>query len=163
MLIAELEIVPATSGDAGEILTLQRAAYQSEALLYGDPALPPLVQTLSDLVHELDEATALKAVRAGRIIGSVRARIDGTVGHIARLVVAPDVQGGGLGTRLMHEIETRLYDRVQRFELFTGARSEGNLRLYTRLGYREVRRTTVTPALTLIYLAKDARAPIAPT
>lgn len=162
-MLAESEVIPATSHDAGELLTLQRAAYQSEALLYGDPALPPLVQTLPDLVRELQEAIALKAVRSGRIIGSVRARIDGAVGHIARLIVAPDVQGCGVGTRLMREIEARLCDDVQRFELFTGARSEANLRLYARLGYREIRRTSVTPALTLIYLAKDARARSEPT
>ena len=32
--------------DAGEILTVQRAAFVSEALIYGDPDMPPLVQTL---------------------------------------------------------------------------------------------------------------------
>jgi len=41
------------SGDAGEILTLQRAAFVTEAQLYGDLHLPPLTQTIEDLRAEL--------------------------------------------------------------------------------------------------------------
>ena len=36
-------------GDAGEVLTLQRAAFVTEAQAHGDPALPPLTQTLAEL------------------------------------------------------------------------------------------------------------------
>ena len=39
--------------DAGELLTLQRAAYVTEAQLHEDLRLPPLVQTLDQLRTEL--------------------------------------------------------------------------------------------------------------
>ena len=36
----------AVETDAGELLTLQRAAYVTTAQLYRDPFLPPLLETL---------------------------------------------------------------------------------------------------------------------
>jgi len=39
-------IVPVTPGDAGELLTLQRAVFVTEAQLYDNPHLPPLTETL---------------------------------------------------------------------------------------------------------------------
>jgi GNAT superfamily N-acetyltransferase len=147
-------IETARAADAGEILTLQRAAYQSEALLYGDPALPPLVQTLDDLKLEMEGSLFLKAVIGGRIVGSVRARADGATCHVGRLIVAPDMQGRGIGTRLMEHLEGCMAGRVERFEVFTGSRSSANLRFYRTLGYRELRRAALTDAVELVYLEK---------
>jgi len=44
-----MEIASAMVEDAAEILAVQRLAYQSEAEIYGDFALPPLLETLEDL------------------------------------------------------------------------------------------------------------------
>jgi hypothetical protein len=52
----------ASVADAGELLTLQRAAYVTEARLYDDPELPGLTQSLPELVDELRSAVTLKAV-----------------------------------------------------------------------------------------------------
>ena len=41
----DVRIERADVADAGEVLTLQRAAYVSEAQLHGDPFLPPLVES----------------------------------------------------------------------------------------------------------------------
>lgn len=83
---------------AGELLTLQRAAYVTEAQLYDDVRLPALVQTLEDLVGELAESTCLAAVAGTRLVGAVRTRERDGVLHVGRLVVAPDLQGQGIGT-----------------------------------------------------------------
>ena len=61
----EYRIAIATEQDAGEILTLQRAAYQSEALLYGDPELPPLLQTIDELREELATEIYRQATSVG--------------------------------------------------------------------------------------------------
>ncbi len=53
----------------------------------------------------------------------------------------------------MGELEGR-FSRAERFELFTGHKSEGNLRLYRHLGYEEVREQRVSPRLRLLYLQK---------
>lgn len=82
------------------------------------------------------------------IVGSVRARRNySKIAYVGRLIVSPDLQGHGIGTRLMREIE-KAFPGAARFELFTGYRSEGNLRLYQRLGYNEFRQENVTPGLT---------------
>jgi hypothetical protein len=57
-----LEIMSADPADAGDILALQRLAYQSEARLYGDWDIPPLTQTLAELRAEFATLLVLKAV-----------------------------------------------------------------------------------------------------
>ncbi|MFC4532914.1 GNAT family N-acetyltransferase [Sphaerisporangium dianthi] len=142
--------------DAGEILTLQRAAYVVEAQLYGDPFIAPLVESLEGVRAAIDSATVLKAVDGGRIVGAVRGRLGDRAGLIGRLVVAPDRQGLGLGTALMRAIEDEMSSQVKAFDLFTGHLSEGNLRLYRRLGYRETRRERVHEHLTMVYMRKHS-------
>lgn len=147
------QIVPADVSDAAEILELQKLAYQSEAVLYDDWSIPPLIQTLDEIKKEFDEATVLKVCDAGRIIGSVRASIrDGTC-NIGRLIVHPDFQHKGTGTRLISAIEA-VFQYAGRFELFTGSRSEGNIRLYERLGYRIFRSDLLSPQVELVFMVK---------
>src|SRR4051794_10470375 len=91
--------------DAGELLTLQRAAFVTEAQAHADPFLPPLTQTLAELRAELADTAviALGVRREARLVGSVRVRVapDGRDADLARLMVAPDEQGTGLGAWLL--------------------------------------------------------------
>ncbi|WP_422739004.1 GNAT family N-acetyltransferase [Micromonospora sp. WMMD729] len=135
----EATIVPAGVADAGEILTVQRAAYLSEAQHYGEPFLPPLTETLDEVAAVLAGPTIVLVARAGhRLIGSVRAHLVGDTAHVGRLSVAPDRQGHGVGARLLAAIEEACAGRAARFTLFTGADSARNLTLYQRHGYRIV-------------------------
>jgi ribosomal protein S18 acetylase RimI-like enzyme len=140
-------------GDAEAILNLQKLAYRSEALLYDDWALPPLTQTLDSLREEFARSVILKAVVERDVVGSVRARVEGDICHIGRLIVHPEHQRRGLGARLMAAIEAE-FPGVAAFQLFTGSRSEGNLRLYRRLGYRPSHEKAVSAAVTLVFLEK---------
>lgn len=148
-----MHIEPATPQDAEAILHLQYTAYQSEAALYNDLALPPLTQTLPQLLAEFDSHIILKATRAGCLVGSVRAQRLAETGHIGRLMVDPAHQGQGIGRSLMHAIEVALAP-VERYELFTGDRSIRNLELYQRLGYQPIRSVNLNDHVTLIYLEK---------
>lgn len=153
-------IGPADASEADAVLALQRLCYQSEAERYHDFAIPPLTQTLDELRHDYGTHSLLVAREAGVVVGSVRGRlIEGTC-EIGRLIVDPDRQRRGLGTRLMRAIENE-FSRAERYELFTGHRSEGNLRLYGRLGYVETRREVVSSGLTLVYLEKRPATPTA--
>jgi predicted N-acetyltransferase YhbS len=147
-----VEISPAGPDDAGELLTVQRAAFVTEAQLYGDPRLPALVETLEELRSAL--GLALVARCGPRIVGSVRARVEDGVLRVGRLVVAPDQQRRGVGQALMEAIEGAAGSGVHTATLFTGHRSVGNLRLYERLGYVEQRREPVDEQLTFVHLAK---------
>ncbi len=50
-----MDVTDAIIEDAPDILTLQHLAYQTEAVLYSDFAIPPLTQTLEDLQGDSDE------------------------------------------------------------------------------------------------------------
>jgi ribosomal protein S18 acetylase RimI-like enzyme len=146
----------ASTEDADAILALQKLAYQSEAKLYNDWSLPPLTQSIESLLEELTRSVVLKATLGGRIVGSVRASQNGTVCAIGRLVVHPELQGRGIGSHLLRSIEQR-FKGVSKFELFTGSRSEGNIRLYQRHGYAIVRTQPLSQTLSLTFLEKPAK------
>lgn len=143
----------ATIHDAAEILVLQKLAYRDEAAIYDDFSIPPLTQTLEDIDAEFGRQFFLKASDAGRIVGSVRAYAEQGTCFIGRLIVHPDCQNQGIGSRLMREIE-RHFDSAARFELFTGDRSASNLRLYRKLGYQPCRTQWLTDRVTLVFLEK---------
>ncbi|WP_405030490.1 GNAT family N-acetyltransferase [Nocardioides bizhenqiangii] len=86
--------------------------------------------------------------RAGRLVAAVRGRLDGpdlTAWDIGRIMVAPDLQGEGLGRALLAHIQAVAPDRVTSYVLFTGAGSERNLRMYKKDGFR-LRRDLPAPA-----------------
>jgi GNAT superfamily N-acetyltransferase len=158
---SESEIRQATIGDAAEILALQRLAYRSEAQIYGDWTLPPLLQTLEEVLEQFRNHVFLKAVIEGSIIGSVRSCMSASTCHIGRLIVHPNWRNQGIGTRLLLVAE-RMHSDAGRFELFTGSRSSGNLRHYRRLGYKEFRREPLSNQVVLVYLEKRVlEAPLA--
>ena len=76
---------------------------------------------------------------AGRLVASVRARrdpADPTTWQIGRLMVAPDLQGRGLGRALLAFAETQAPVGTITFWLNTGERSQRNLKIYKKAGYR---------------------------
>jgi ribosomal protein S18 acetylase RimI-like enzyme len=149
----QIPIEHATPEDAQEILDLQRLAYRAEAAIYNDYTIAPLKQTLAEMEDDLARQVVLKATADGRIAGSVRGYVRGDTCYIGRLIVHPDMQNQGLGTRLMRAIEAA-FEGVARFELFTGHRSVRNLYLYRKLGYAPFRTETVSDELQLVFLEK---------
>ena len=149
---AEPAIGAAGPDDAGEILTLQRAAFIAEALPYGTLQHPALLQSLEDLRAELVTVTALAAVLDGRLVGSVRTLVEGDAVHVRRLAVVPDLQGRGIARALLAHVEATAPASVHRFVLNTGHLNAPALRLYGHLGYVETRREVVDDVLTLVHL-----------
>lgn len=149
----EISIVQASQDDAGEILALQKIAYRSEAELNDDRTIPPLTETLPEIMSEFETKFFLKAMYEDKIIGSVRATLDSGTCQIGRLIVHPDYQRKGIGTRLMRSIEAA-FSHAERFELFTGIKSIDNIRLYRKLGYREFREEDLSPKVRLVFMEK---------
>lgn len=77
--------------------------------------------------------------------------LDGTV-YIGKLMVSPEHRGKGYGTRLLLSIEKRFTDK--RFELFTSTKSEANIKMYHRLGYRPFDIKKIDNELRFVYLEK---------
>ncbi|MBP1640505.1 MAG: putative acetyltransferase [Bacteroidetes bacterium] len=151
--IMHIDISKATLADLKPILRLQKECYQTEAEIYNDYDIPPLLQDLKALEEEFAQITILKAEIRGELVGSVRGYIDNETAHIGKLIVAPDFQNRGIGRLLIGAIESTLAG-CQQFELFTGSLSSKNLYLYSKLGYQEFYRQEASNHLTMIFLRK---------
>ncbi|MBO5450463.1 MAG: GNAT family N-acetyltransferase [Coprococcus sp.] len=146
-------IVKAEKEDLQKILDLQYLAYQSEARLFDNQDIPPLKQTLADVENEHQKGLILKALDEDKtIIGSVRAFCDNGTVYIGKLMVHPSKQGQGIGTQLLLAMEKQ-YPK-QRYELFTSTKSEKNIALYRKLGYKIFDEEQVTEELRFVYLEK---------
>lgn len=148
-----MNIVKATREDLPEILQLQYLAYQSEARLLNNPNIPPLKQTLPEVEAEYDKGIILKvSAEDGRIIGSVRAWEEAGTVYVGKLMVHPDYQRKGLGSRLLLAVEEVFPGK--RYELFTSTMSAGNIALYQRNGYVVFKEKQVSDTLRFVYLEK---------
>ena len=152
--MTSVEITKASFADLKTILVLQKQAFLSEADIYNDFDIsPPLLQTLEELTKEFSESIILKAVLGDFIVGSVRGfQVDETV-FIKRLIVNPNYQNQGIGTKLMKSIEDS-FKNNKRYELFTGHKSKRNLHLYQKIGYKEFKLIPIHENLNMIYLEK---------
>lgn len=131
------ELRPAVAADAGELFTLTRACWLSEVLVNPDIDIPAVSETFAEQQAALASWQTWVLRRDHRLVGSVRGRPTGDgVWEIGRLMVAPDLQGRGLGRRLLEHAEAIAPADTRLFELVTGAGSATNLRRYRRAGYR---------------------------
>lgn len=148
-----MKIKLAKRADLPEILALQKIAYKQEAEIYNDYSIPPLTQTLSELEEDFKKKVILIAEIDGVIVGSVRAEAKKGICFIGRLIVSPDFQNQGIGTRLLTEVEKKFKGPI-RYELFTGAESKKNLYLYQKAGYRIFKSEKISDNVNIVYLEK---------
>lgn len=152
----EWEIVPAVRADVPELHTLQLACWVQE--MHDNPGveIPPLHESLEDTVRALETHDVYVVRSAGRLVGSVRARLEGDVWEIGRLMTAPDLQGRGLGRQLLDHIQAVAPATATAYSLFTGAKSERNQRIYKKAGFRLRRDLDAPPGA--VILTKPRRA-----
>lgn len=137
-----MQFLNADVSDAPAILALQKRAYYSEAEINNDFSIPPLTQTLEQLQSEFTVKVILKVVVNGEIVGSGQVRLENGTAYIGRIIVRPELWGQGIGSRILHALET-VFPDAQRFELFTGAKSVNNITLYKNRGYSEFKEAFV--------------------
>jgi tRNA (guanine37-N1)-methyltransferase len=137
--LGDLEVRPAVPADAGELYTLQRACWLQELEANPGVEIPALRESLDDVRRGLGEWTVIVArdPASGRLVGAVRGRVDSHgEWDIGRIMVAPDLQGRGLGRALLERIEGLAPANVTTYVLFTGAGSADNIRMYKKAGFR---------------------------
>jgi NAD(P)H-dependent FMN reductase/GNAT superfamily N-acetyltransferase len=133
--VGGLTVRPVRDTDLAELLVLQRCCWVQEALANQTLDLAPLRETLPEVQRWSRTWKVWCVRRRGRLIAAVRARRQGTVWHIGRLMVAPDQAGRGLGSWLLAHVERQAPPGTNRLALFTGADSHRNIGLYQRAGY----------------------------
>ncbi|MBE4736624.1 MULTISPECIES: GNAT family N-acetyltransferase [Streptomyces] len=151
----------ATEQDAEQIFKLQYLCFQSEAALYGNYRIDPLVQSLDSVRAEVASDCVFVARLGDEVIGSVRGALDADgIAAIGKLCVHPRLQGHGIGARLLRAAESALAEErgATRFRLSAGHRSEGNLRLYRRVGYETVGTSQGRDGVPMVVLEKPAEA-----
>jgi tRNA (guanine37-N1)-methyltransferase len=129
----------ATRADAGELLTLQRGCWVEEAVANDMWDVPALHESLETVEAELDRWTTFVLRAEGRLVGSIRGRLDDEEWLIGRHMVAPDLRRRGLGRWLLEQVVEAAPREATRLGVVTGARSEDNLRMYHRAGFRPSR------------------------
>lgn len=147
-----MNIVEAHIRDMAEILELQKLCYHGNAVRYDDFNIPPLTQTQIEIEEEYAFSTVLKVESNRKIVASVRSFQKNNTCYIGKLIVHPEYQNKGLGTKLMIEIENKF--NTKRFELFTGTRDDKNLYLYKKLGYKIFKEEQLSNKVSLVYLEK---------
>ncbi len=144
------EVTPAVLADAGELLTLQRACWMQEAAANDSVAgIPALQESLADVQEWVGTWTSYVVRVGGRLVGAARGRLVDDVWDIGRIMVAPDLQGRGLGRVLLEHIQAVAPPAATSYVLFTGHRSEANQRMYEKAGFR-LRRDLEAPPLAVV-------------
>ena len=150
----DVDIRAATPGDVPELAVLMRACWVQEAVVNDTLDIPALHESLDDVRASLDTTQTWVARSGGRLVGAVRTSRPSPPGDdwfIGRLCVVPDLQGRGLGRRLLEHAESTAPDGIRTFTLHTGAQSAENLRMYRKAGYRLVDSAAPIPgAVTLV-------------
>lgn len=151
--LADVEVRAVRPGDAGELLTLQRACWVQETVdtaASAGPAVVPdaLTETLDDVRAWTREGTVLVAVSAGRLVGAVRGTLHGSTWEVGRLMVAPDLQGRGLGRMLLAQAEALAPAEATGYELLTSTGVARNQRIWKKAGYRS--RGEIRPGVVLM-------------
>jgi tRNA (guanine37-N1)-methyltransferase len=150
-----LVITAAQPADAGELLTLQRAAFMPEGRLNGSFEIPPLTESLADVAASLATGMVLVARLRGRLVGAVRGEErPGGRWYVGRLMVAPDLQRQGIGSVLMDAIEALAPAGTAAYALFTGAASAATLGYYRRRGYVETQRRITDDGVPVVVLER---------
>ncbi|MFC4554300.1 GNAT family N-acetyltransferase [Georgenia faecalis] len=151
----DLRIDVVDDASAGELLTVRRAAFVTEAQLYGDPHIPALTQTLEDLRSDLarDDVVTIAAWAGPRMVGSIRVELESERANLGRLAVVPDLQGRGIGTELLMAVLEYLPEQTKEVWVFTGQDSKQNLSMYAKHGY-EHQYDQHTGDLTYAYLRR---------
>lgn len=151
----DLQIAVATPADVGELLTLTHACWLKEGIANNTLQIPAQHETLETLTASLREWTTYVARIEGRLVGSVRGRVQGgpagpaTDWHVGRLMVAPDLQGRGFGRALLEFIEQAAPSTATSSSLVTGVHSLNNQRMYRKAGFRIVGRGDPEGTVTL--------------
>ena len=68
-------------------------------------------------------------------------------------MVHPDYQKQGIGKKLMMGLE-EYFPSCDRFDLYTGSESSGNIRLYESLGYQQYRIEMIRENIEFVFLEK---------
>ena len=130
-----MKIEIATIDDVPELMELHNRAFFAIAAEVDWLDAPGLKESLEQAREDFSRYTTIKMLSdEGKIVGSVRGRVEDGSLYIGRLMVQPECQGRGYGKILFREIQKMIpHNRVW---LFTCGEVQRIVSFYEREGFR---------------------------
>ncbi|MBR6124628.1 GNAT family N-acetyltransferase, partial [Candidatus Saccharibacteria bacterium] len=130
-----MKIEIATIDDVPELMELHDKAFFAIAAEVDWLDAPGLKESLEQAREDFSRYTTIKILSdEGKIVGSVRGRVEDGSLYIGRLMVQPECQGRGYGKILFREIQKMIpHNRVW---LFTCGEVQRIVSFYEREGFR---------------------------
>ena len=148
-----MKIELATIQDVPEILEFQYKAFRPVAERLNWPDAPNLIETVEHALGEFPKYTTLKMLSDdGKIIGSVRGRVENGSLYIGRLMVLPEFQMNGYGRLLLRKIQSIL--RHDRAWLDTSGDVPETVSFYEREGFRTFESKRFENGVSWIFMEK---------
>ncbi|WP_433748312.1 GNAT family N-acetyltransferase [Falsibacillus pallidus] len=130
---------------AEQVLPIQLASYQIEADIIQFYDIPPLKETIEDLMNVKEEFLAY--YDNGALAGLLSYEEDGPSSiTICRMMVHPDFHRKGIASALIEELFALTSD-CEQWKVTTGAKNEPAKKLYLKHGFTEEKIFEVVPGL----------------
>lgn len=137
---------------AERLLLVQQAAHAAETALMGADGIPPLHETLEELL-EAEHQRWLGRFEGATLVGGLAWEEDGAAGvHLLRLVVAPAAWRRGHATALLDAFDELAGPRP--VSVSTGSANAPALALYAKRGFLTVGEEEVAPGMRLTRLLR---------
>ncbi|MEO8397546.1 MAG: GNAT family N-acetyltransferase [Chloroflexota bacterium] len=145
----------AVSSDAPAVRALTRSAYEKWIPIIHREPLP--------MIADYDRAVAEHIIDLWEEDQQILALIEMITTEkyllIENLAVRPDQQGKGLGDKLLHHAEeVAAALGFTEIQLFTNAAFVSNIAFYSRRGYQEYLRETISAGGIAVYMKKNLKA-----
>lgn len=143
----------ATIAELPAVVALTTAAYQPYTDLFGYPPIP----VTEDYEPRIERGEVWMREADGAVVGlSV---VERHTSHLMlfSIAVSPDFQGAGHGMAMLRWLEDRAREwAVPEIRLYTNARMERNIALYSAFGFQETGRrpNPYRPGWTIVDMAK---------
>ncbi|MBY3173492.1 GNAT family N-acetyltransferase [Rhizobium leguminosarum] len=145
---------PASPDDLETIATLTSAAYRPYSELFGAPPMP----VTEDYTPRIERGEVWLCEIGGQTAGLVVVEQHSNHLMLFSIAVSPGFQGAGHGLAMLRWLEGKAREwAVPEIRLYTNARMERNIALYSAFGFQETGRrpSPYRPGWTLVDMTKE--------
>lgn len=137
---------------AEQILKLQLESYKTEAKIINFYDIPPLNETLEDLINSEETFYIFKEKK--KTLGVISFKIDNNILDIYKLFVSPNVFNKGIGSKLLSFIKVNFKD-LDYIKVQTAHKNYPAIHFYEKQGFKIVKQNPINDSLEIVLLRTD--------